>query len=412
METAVAERFLIDLAAALHRNGMPAYRIEDSLARVGQRFGITLNAFTVPTGLTLAFGPIDAQRVHVLRVQPGAIDLARTDALSALIEEIADGTLDAAAASDRLLDVETSPLPHGPVATAIAYALAAGSAAVLLDGDAKDALCSAFVGLLVGALSIAAQHSERVARLFELGTAAMAATLATLLAATPLESSPRIVSLASIIVVLPGYTFTVALNELASRHLSSGTSRLGGAFTSFLLLACGAGIGFALGGAIVPSVGLAEPHEPGSIWTMLATLPVAALSFKVLFQARHADTGWIVLAAVVAFAGAHVGALALGPAIGAATGAMLLGAVSNLLARARHRPSAITLVPGLMVLVPGSLGLSALTSLFRVEALGTEAMSPQLAAGVSLVIRMLSVGTSLVCGLLVANVVLPSRRSL
>lgn len=399
-ELARTDSFLSDLAASLHKNGMPSYRLEDSLLRVARVLGATLQVFSVPTGITLGFGELNAQRVRMLRVEPSIANLARVAKLSELIEDIAAGHASLSEAEIRLAELGADPLPHGRATLALGFCAASGSAAVLLSCGPRETLAASLLGLLIGAIFLAAQRSDRVARLFELGSAAIAAFFAGLLANETFELSRERVSLAALIVLLPGYSFTVALNELAARHLSAGTARLGGAFTTFLLLICGTAIGFTAADAIAPHANAEEVSFP-SYAPWLALL-VAPLAFKVLFQARNRDTLWIVAASFVAYLGARLGAGTLGGAFGAGLGACALALFSNLLARARRIPAAITLVPGLLVLVPGSLGFRGFENLLTNDAV----------AGVALVARMLAVGVSLVGGLLVANVILPSRRSL
>ena len=58
--------------------------------------------------------------------------------------------------------------------------------------------------------------------------------------------STSITVLGGVIVLVPGLTLTVAMNELATRHLMSGTGRLMGAATTFLVI----GLGVALGGKL------------------------------------------------------------------------------------------------------------------------------------------------------------------
>lgn len=399
-ETTRTDSFLSDLASALHKNGMPSYRLEDSLLRVARVLGVELQVFSVPTGITLGFGPLERQRVRILRVEPGAVNLARVARLSELIEDIAAGQADLLEAEARLATLSLDPLPHGPAATALGFGAASGTAAVLLSCGPRETLAATLLGLLIGVLSLLARRSERISRLFDLGCAALASFVAGVLASDEFGLSRERISLAAIIVLLPGYSFTLSLNELAARHLSAGTSRLGGAFTTFLLLICGSAIGFAAAESIAPHAERAEtPFPDHAPWLALLLAPLA---FKILYHARHRDTGWIVVAAYLAYLGARLGADALGPAFGAGLGACALAIFSNLLARVRRIPAAITLVPGLLVLVPGSLGFRGFTSLISEDAV----------MGVSLVAQMLAVGASLVGGILVANVILPSRRSL
>ncbi len=392
------EQFVLDVAQALHRYGMPAYRIEDALLRVGRRLGVELAVFSTPTGLTIGFGPLIAQRSRLIRVQPGSVSLARVAELSDLIDAFVCGGSDLAAARARIAALEHEPPPHGGAATAAAFGLASAASAALFHASLREVAASAAIGLLVGMLHLATARSERIARLFEVLAAALAAALACIAHRLAPEIGSDVVTLAAIIVLVPGYTLTLALNELASGHLSSGTARFGGAVTTMMLLGCGTAIGSVAFHGLAAARGAAPPPA-GAEWIALA---VAPLAFKVLFQARHVDLAWIVLASAVAFSGTRIGADLSDPLLGAGIGAFALGVGSNLLARVRRAPSAITAVPGLLVLVPGSIGFRGVSSFLEHDAV----------SGVDLVFRMIATATVIVCGLLLANVVVSSKRSL
>jgi uncharacterized membrane protein YjjB (DUF3815 family) len=53
-------------------------------------------------------------------------------------------------------------------------------------------------------------------------------------------------TLAGLIVLMPGLTLTVAMTELSTQHLASGTARLSAAFVTFL----GMGFGVAVGNTL------------------------------------------------------------------------------------------------------------------------------------------------------------------
>lgn len=400
--TPEAEAFVLELVQALHRHGLPGYRIEHALERVGKRLGIELQVFTVPTGLTLGLGPLAEQRVRLIRVQPGSVHLARISALAELIEAVVDGRLSLAGAHARLAEIERQPPVHGALAMAAAYALASASSAVFFGAALAQVVVSGAIGALVGGLEIEAGRHDRLARLFEVLAAACAALCAGLATRFVPGLERDLVTLASIIVLLPGYTLTVALNELAAGHYSSGTARLGGVLSTLFLLGCGAAIGTALADSLVSSRALAVAGAPLPGLALGAALVLAPLAYKVLFQARNADTHWILAASWLAYLGARVGALWVGPLLGAGCGAFALGLASNVLARVRLRPGTITSVPGLLVLVPGSIGFRGVASF----------LSQDSASGLELVTRMLAIAMSLVCGLLLASVVFPSQRTL
>ena len=74
---------------------------------------------------------------------------------------------------------------------------------------------------------------------------------------------------------------------------------------------------------------------------------------------------------------------------------MVVSAGSNLFARLRRQVAMVTQVPGLLILVPGSIGLRSVTSL-----LGDEVET-----GVATAFRVAIIGISLAAGLLAGNVV-------
>ncbi|MEO7508862.1 MAG: threonine/serine exporter family protein, partial [Pyrinomonadaceae bacterium] len=104
----------------------------------------------------------------------------------------------------------------------------------------------------------------------------------------------------------------------------------------------------------------------------------------------------------ISFLGSRLGAYLLGPELGVFVGAVLVAAASNVYARLLDRPSAITLVPGMMMLVPGSVGFGSLAKFLEKDVL----------SGVGTAFSMLLVAVALVTGLLVANVLVPPRKTL
>ena len=137
-------------------------------------------------------------------------------------------------------------------------------------------------------------------------------------------------------------------------------------------------------------------------WTELVGLAGLAISVCVIFNARRRDWGWILLAGALAFGGTRLSAPLLGPELGAFVGAIILGMGSNVLSSRRNRPALVTIVPGLMLLVPGSIGFRSLSSL----------LERNVVAGIDTAFSMLLVAVALAAGLLVANAIVPPRRVL
>ena len=121
-----------------------------------------------------------------------------------------------------------------------------------------------------------------------------------------------------------------------------------------------------------------------------------------LFRAHLRDAWCIAFVSVLGFGGARLGSSLLGPEQGVLLGALLVGVASNAIARWMGRPASVTLVPGIMLLVPGSIGFGSMSSL----------LARDVDAGLALAFTTVLVAVALAIGLLLANVIVPPRRSL
>jgi uncharacterized membrane protein YjjB (DUF3815 family) len=75
---------------------------------------------------------------------------------------------------------------------------------------------------------------------------------------------------------------------------------------------------------------------------------------------------------------------------------------SNLFARRKRRTAMVTQVPGLLILVPGSIGLRSMQSL----------IGQDIEMGIATAFRVAIIGISLAAGLLAGNVVTSAGRRL
>ncbi len=394
---------VMQLGRALHTAGSPAHRIEEGMEAAARRLGLAGQFFSTPTALFASFADEHGTRRTILeRVQPGEVNLERMSDLDDLLFHLSAGDLGPRQAAARLRELAGSGTRYGPALTTASFALASGAAAQLLGGGLREVVAATAVGLLIGGLASLAARATAVGRLFEPLAALLASLVATLAAAAWPPLSTFLVTLAGLIVLVPGLTLTVAISELASRQLVSGSSRLAGAVALFFAIALGVAVGAQLGaklaGANPPAV---EPAALGEPWRWGA-LVAAGLSFTVLLRARPRDAGWVVLAGLLAIEGVRLGAGVLGPQLGAFVGALLVGLGANLFARLRRRPAAVMQVPGLILLVPGSLGFRSLAALLERDVL----------AGVQTAFATTLVAIALATGILLANVVLPPRRLL
>ena len=395
-----AEVFLVELARDLHRFGTPAHRIEEQVTRCGARLGVATTMFSLPTFLALSFGPMDRQRTVNLRVDPGSVDLSRLHAMEAIQRRVLQGEIAPSVGAAALRDLGAAPPAFSDWAVWGAYGISGMAATRFFGGDLRDACAGGVVGLLVGGVTLLlnARRDRRALSEFVAGILATLGAWALAWVMPPITMAA--VMLAGIVVLLPGFTLTRALIELATRNLASGSSRFMGAAMTLVAL----GFGAAIGDRLVSRLPLAQMAPPLPPLDWLGVLPASlllSLGSLVLLQARWRDLGWIALAGLLALYGSRFGATLLGPELGVCIGAFTVGIAANTFSRAFRRPAMTMVAPGIMPLVPGSLGFRGTSILFM--------DSPSRSAAWAL--GALVIAGSLVAGLLAANVFVPPRRS-
>ncbi len=392
--------FILKMGRAMHGYGYAAHRLEETLSATAKRLGLEAQFFSTPTSIFAAFGPQEAQRTHLIRVDPGETDLGRLADVDRIALLVIRGSLSAAEGSRALDGLFLAPAAYGPVLTTAAYGAASAAAARFLSGGMTEIVVAGVIGVVTGVLALLAARARTLARIFEPAAAFVAAVIAGGTAALLTPISVFVAVLAGLIVLIPGLTLTVAMTELATRHLVSGTARLSAALLLFVTIL----FGVALGGKLVQVLfGAAPPAAARGlpVWTEFVALAVAPLAFAILLRAHRRDIPWIIGVGWLAYGGARLGAALLGAELGAFVGAFTVGVVSNLYALLRDRPAQILLVPGVLLLVPGTIGFRSVSAM----------LERQVVSGIETAFTMVFIATALVAGLLVANVVVPRRRS-
>lgn len=393
--------FTLRFASALHRYGAPAHRLEDAMASLSGVLGLKGQYFVTPTAIFASFEHDGSAETRMLRVGSSELDLGKLSALDGLVDELSQSAVTIDQAGEMLDSILAEPARYGRMLTTVCYALTCACAARFFGGGLREVAAATSIGLLIGIGEIGATFSRRLSALFAPLAATIAALFATAVATYWPPASAYVITLGSLIIMVPGLTITVAMKELATRHLASGTARLAGAFVLFATMGFGVAFGTRVGSYLFGPPVFVEPIILPQ-WTELAALVIAPIALAVEMQAERRFILWIVAGCALAFAAARLGANFLGTELGVFAGATLLGLGSNLFARWKRRPSAIVLIPGMIMLVPGGMGFRGLSALLQGEVV----------SGVETLFLVTMVAIALVTGLLVANTLIPPRKAL
>ena len=402
--------FVAELASRLHAYGTTAQRLEGAVEGVAQRLGLDCEVWSNPTGIILSLAdPVRGQQngiTRVIRLEPGEQNLGRLAATDAIAEDVLAGKLDPAAGHAALLALDRPPRRRAQVLATLSFGLSASAVAGLLGPSLANVATAGAIGLVIGLLYTASAGRPRLTEALE----AIAALVATLLAAAVASFvepiSLKTVIVASLIVLMPGLMLTNAVSELSSQQLVSGTARFAGAMMILLKLTFGTVAAMQVVRLLgwVPVEAAPVPLGP---LAEAAALLVAAYAFAVLFRASARDYPLVMMSVLLGYGLTRFGGEVLGLASGSfAGGAFIAGmgiaAVSNAYGRWANRPGALIRVPGIILLVPGSVGFRSLNFV----------MERDVFLGLDTAFVLVSVLVAIVAGLLFGNLLVPSRRNL
>ncbi len=393
--------FCLELGRCLQAFGTPAHRFEATLTRICRRFGLQGQFFALPTGFLASISGKNFNRSAVERAPNGDMDLEKLTKLQWITDAVLEGRMSVVEASEALRLLVSARPRYGKGVRILAYGAASASAVWFFGGAWREGFLALLLGLLTGLLEARARQKKTLGYLFHLVAAGCVAFLSLLAARWIPSLSAPVPTLAGLIVLVPGLGLLIAMNELATNNLVAGTARLAGVGMIFLQLAFGVALGQRF--AQLWAGPMAAP-ELVSVpwWALVPALVIWALAFLVIFQAMPDDAGWILVACAFAFGAARLGTHFLGGAFGAGLGAWVLGSGSNLVARLRGRPPWVTLLPGIMLLVPGSVGLRSLDYV----------LNKQMLTGLDTAFQMVFLAVAILMGLLLANLMVRSKELL
>jgi uncharacterized membrane protein YjjP (DUF1212 family) len=320
--------------------------------------------------------------------------------LDELVQELLDGKLDTQATLTRLGDIQASPLSRRWPFLLAGYALAGAALTPVLGGGLREATAAALVGAVVGAISLSTQRTARTEPMVAPLAALAASFCATTLAGLGFDITPDVVTLAALVTFLPGMTLTIGMRELATEHLQSGVANTASALIQLFGLVFGVGVGRSIATGWFGDVDAAAPHSAFSGIHLLAAV-AAGLAFTVTLRTRYRDAIVMCSATVLALVGNEVGALIFGDEAAVFVAAITIGVVGGLAGVLFRRTPLVFIVPGVLMLVPGSAGFNSALQL----------LTDQTVSGINTAFDTFVTAMSIAYGLMVSTIVLPRRFS-
>jgi uncharacterized membrane protein YjjP (DUF1212 family) len=391
--------FLIRFTRTGHESGYPTADLEDRVLALALSLGLEdVQVSATPTVVELALGSLPAQRTFTLRVHPSAVSLDAIARLDDLVREVTAKRLEPTEALAALTEIAAQPLRRPWPVLLAAYAIAGAAMTPVLGGGWREALAGAGVGLLVGTIALPSIRSART----EPVTAPLAAIAASFCAATLVELglnvSPEVVTLAALVTFLPGMRLTIGMRELSSDHLQSGVANTAYALVQLLGLVFGVEVGRSIAASWFGATQGAAPHTAFDGVQVLAAV-AAGLAFTLTLRAKTRDAWMMCTATVLSLTANEAGSALFGAPAGVFVATLAVGLCGGYVGAWLRRSPLVFIVPGVLMLVPGSAGFDSILQL----------LANQTVSGITATFDTFVTAASIAYGLMVSAVILPGR---
>ncbi len=369
-------QFIVQLGKALHTYGVPSYKSQLYLTEIANKKGIKGSFMDTPTWINYVFYEEDEHTYnHTECVPPGELNLGALSRVVEITNGVISNKLNFSEAKEAITKLNQTNIGYGSLIELLAFMLSAGAFCIILNTNWISVIVATIIGALVYGITLLASHSKYIRSTLESLVAFMATIITGLLSIKFPDINISMTILASIIVFIPGLSITTALEEITSKSLVSGTAKLFDALVSLFKQF----FGVVLGLAILPL--FIEIKQEAFIdnipdWVDYAAIPILSLSLMPVFKVRLKD---IPLGVATGFICFYTTMLLdfTGILVSIFFGTIVAVIISKLFARLTKAPRLVYLIPGIIMLVPGSKAFIGLSTLFLDTEISNSYMGEQ-----------------------------------
>ena len=396
-------RFVVKVGTMAHGYGPQAERLESYLSRITRTLGYSGVFHSIPTSIAFAFRRNNElwHQIHIVSTPGTGYNLAKLAAVGELATAVEEGKVDIDKATDLLDKIDTMPQPYNNFIVALGYSLCGAGFAGFLRGSWWDIALSAILSILVFSIVTLTQNaSENVGQWLPFLCALVAGTLSATLNALIPGIQTYLITLSAIIYLIPGFSISMGVIELTSKHILSGITNIANGLVCLALLFAGAWTGITLTGLLLPVA--KAPDIAINTWLVWPFVMFLAAGLCLVFQTPRQDLPPALAGCAIAYSGILLGDYVQGSNLGNFLGTASALVFANIWSGRTNRPTSIVLLPSVVFMVSGSIGFRGLVSLSA----GNTAL------GLHEVVQMFVVASTIAIGLLVGNSISRPRITL
>jgi len=345
----------VDLGYELAMCGAETYRIEESIIRILNTYGIEAEVFAIPNNLLVSIEtPEGKPMTRMRRIGHHGNDLDAVERFTGLSRAICNRKPEPKDAKNWIEYVRRGRRYYPRSVLLLGDFLGGFGFAFLFGGSFADGICAGICGLIVGLLTY---HLDRLHANHFFSTiisSSLMAFAAYAMGVLGFAHDVDAVIIGALMILVPGLLFTNAMRDIIYGDTNSGVNRIVQVLLIAAALALGTGVAWNAAALLWGAPVLAEGISY-SLLQQLIPCYIGCLGFTILFNI-HGPGGllcalggmltWVVYVLAVHLSGSEL--------VGYFWGALFASAYSEIMARIRKCPAIAYLVVSIFPLIPGA----------------------------------------------------------
>jgi len=345
-----------EAGAILLENGAEISRVEETMHRIADHFGVEDESFFVLSNGIMMTGKGFA-RTKFIPIKGASLD--RVVAVNQLSREVAEGKWTLEEVGEKLKQIRAMK-PKRTWEQILASAVGSAAFCILFGGGFADCLASFIAGLVLWCfvLFVGSRHLSRIVNTVTGGL--LSSLVCFGLYRIGLGSHLSNMIIGAIIPLIPGIAFTNGIRDMANEDFIAGATRLLDAMLGFFCIALGVALAFMLDGNVFGQILeldelIADPKTSGFAVQLIAAF-LGTASFAALFGVPHryyidsgicGTIGWLLYLILTRYS-------AFSPVETMFCATALVTLVALLQSTTRKCPITVFLICGIFPLVPGA----------------------------------------------------------
>ena len=225
----------------LLESGAETYRVEETIVRICLSFGVdNAESFVIPTGIMVSITKDDDVRTLVRRITSRGVDLNKIDKINSLSRRLQVEALTIDEVKNELTSISNINR-YSFITTLVCSSMAAGGFSIMFGGGLKDFISACIIGACIKIMALTCQELNINDFFINSLGGGLTALLTVIFLKFNICSNVDKTIIGSIMLLVPGLTFTNAIRDTIAGDILSGVTKAAEAVLVAISIAVGTG---------------------------------------------------------------------------------------------------------------------------------------------------------------------------